>query len=198
MPENLTHFEFDITRSEREKLNGHKSITIWITGLSGAGKSTIANRLESKLFKAGIKTMLLDGDNIRSGLNSDLGFSTTDREENIRRIGETAKLLMDSGSVVIASFISPLIENRTTIKDIVGEENFVEIYVNTPLDSCIKRDNKGLYAKAILGDIDDFTGISAPYQPPSNSDFEISFESSDYEEKLKAIISKIKTSISYK
>lgn len=198
MSKNLTHFKFDITREKREELAGHKSLAIWITGLSGAGKSTIADRLETALNKSQIKTMLLDGDNIRSGLNSDLGFSVKDREENIRRIGETAKLLMDSGSVVLASFISPLNTNRTAITNIVGANNYIEIYVNTPLESCIKRDSKGLYAKAISGEINDFTGISSPYETPSNADFEISFESPDYESKLNEIIRKIKTSISYK
>lgn len=196
MAKNLTKFQFDTNRQKREMLNEHRSILIWITGLSGAGKSTIANKLETKLHDEGMRTMLLDGDNVRSGLNADLGFSKKDREENIRRLGEMAKILMDAGNIVLASFISPLNENRETIKQIVGTKNYIEVYANTSIESCIQRDNKGLYAKAISGELTDFTGISAPYEPPVNPDFQISFEDAEYIKKLDEIIESIKAKIS--
>jgi len=143
---------------------------IWLTGLSGSGKSTIANELELMLVDRGIQVYVLDGDNIRSGLNSDLTFSDEDRKENIRRIAEVAKLFSDSGAITIAAFISPFKEEREKAKQIIGEENFIEVHVNTPLDVCESRDVKGLYAKARTGEIPNFTGIDSPYEAPNRPD----------------------------
>lgn len=161
-----------VTRAQREKLNGHKAITLWMTGLSGSGKSTIADLLEQKLLIVGIHTLILDGDNVRLGLCKDLGFSLEDRRENIRRVAETARLLNDAGVVVIAAFISPLRIDREMARQIIGN-SFREIYVNAPLEICIKRDVKGIYQKALRGEIREFTGISSPYEPPLHPDIEI-------------------------
>jgi len=170
---NLTKVDFQISRNEKEQLNGHKSFVIWLTGLSGSGKSTIANALEAELFKKQIHTFCLDGDNTRLGINKDLGFSTADRTENIRRVAEMAKLFLESGTVVITSFISPLISDREMAKNIIGKEDFIEVYINCPLEVCEYRDVKGLYAKARKGEIKDFTGIDAPYEIPLSPNIEI-------------------------
>ena len=165
-----------IRKEERNKLNGHKSIIIWFTGLSGSGKSTIADRLDQILYAEGIHTYVLDGDNVRDGLNKGLGFSDADRNENLRRVAEVAKIMVDAGIVVLSAFVSPLINDRTLVKDIVGETNFVEIFVNTSLEECERRDVKGLYKKARAGEISNFTGISAPYESPINPAIEIKTE----------------------
>ncbi len=164
---------FNVEREDRSKLNGHNSIVLWFTGLSGSGKSTLANMVEKKLYNLGVHTYSLDGDNIRGGLNRNLGFSREDREENLRRIAEVAKLFVDSGCVVIASFISPLESDRTFVKEIIGAKDFLEVFVNTPLEICEKRDVKGLYKKARAGEIKNFTGIDAPYEAPQSADIEI-------------------------
>ncbi len=164
---------FNVDREDRSKLNGHNSIVLWFTGLSGSGKSTLANMVEKKLYNLGVHTYSLDGDNIRGGLNRNLGFTREDREENLRRIAEVAKLFVDSGCVVIASFISPLESDRTFVKEIIGEKDFLEVFVNTPLEICEKRDVKGLYKKARAGEIKNFTGIDAPYEAPQSADIEI-------------------------
>lgn len=158
----------DISRVDRERLNGHQGKVIWFTGLSGSGKSTLANALEIELHKQGKHTYLLDGDNIRLGLSKDLGFSDNDRIENIRRIAEVAKLMMDAGLIVITAFISPFQKDRALAKALSGEDRFVEVYINTPLEICEKRDPKGLYKKARQGQIGNFSGISSPYEPPEN------------------------------
>ena len=189
MPKNLTSFQFEITPKDRINLSGHNSLVIWITGLSGSGKSTLANSIEKQLFEQGVKTMILDGDNVRNGLNNNLGFSIEDRTENIRRIAEISKLLIESGTVVIASFISPFEENRRTVKRIIGENNYFEIYINTSLETCEKRDPKGLYGKARKGEIQDFTGVTSPYETPLNPNFSIDTSSSDYTIKLAELIS---------
>ena len=189
MSKNLTSFQFEITPKDRINLSGHNSLVIWITGLSGSGKSTLANSIEKQLFEQGVKTMILDGDNVRNGLNNNLGFSFEDRTENIRRIAEMSKLLIESGTVVIASFISPFEENRRTVKRIIGENNYFEIYINTSLETCEKRDPKGLYGKARKGEIQDFTGVTAPYETPLNPNFSIDTSSSDYTIKLAELIS---------
>lgn len=165
---NLTWHNMDIDRSLREGQMGQKAATIWLTGLSGAGKSTIANALEKKLFSLGKHTMLLDGDNIRMGLNKNLGFSDTDRIENIRRIAEVAKLMNDAGLIVITSFISPMRLDRRNAKEIIGD-SFMEVYVSTPIEECEARDVKGLYRKARNGEIANFTGITSPYEIPENA-----------------------------
>lgn len=165
---NIHSQSFAINRQKRNHLFGHRSFVIWFTGLSGAGKTTLANQLEQELFKANIHTYTLDGDNIRNGLCKDLDFSTAGRQENIRRIGEVARLMMDAGLVVIASFISPFEKDRKQVKELIGEENFIEIHVSTNLETCEKRDVKGLYAKARKGEIQSFTGINSPYEIPKN------------------------------
>ncbi|MFT5719704.1 MAG: bifunctional enzyme CysN/CysC [Oleiphilaceae bacterium] len=159
------------SRSDRRKLNGHKGLVIWITGLSGAGKSTLANALEIKLYEQNKHTYILDGDNIRLGLNKDLGFSDDERKENIRRTAETAKLMLDAGLVVITATISPFRSERLMAKEIIGVDNFIEIFINTSLAVCEKRDPKGLYKKARLGLLPNMTGIQSPYEEPINADF---------------------------
>jgi bifunctional enzyme CysN/CysC len=155
-----------VGRAERERLNGHKPAVLWFTGLSGSGKSTIANLVERELHERGIRTFLLDGDNVRHGLNRDLGFSDAERVENIRRVGEVAKLFVEAGTIVLCSFISPFRAERQMVRELFAEGEFLEIYVDTSLDDCIKRDPKGLYVKALNGQIANFTGVSSPYEPP--------------------------------
>lgn len=162
-----------VVRRQRERQNGHRSFILWFTGLSGAGKSTLANRVEELLFQRGCRTYVLDGDNVRHGLCGDLGFSMEDRRENIRRIGETAKLFMDAGVIVLTAFISPFREDRETVRALAETGDFIEVYCNTPLHVCEQRDTKGLYGKARRGEIADFTGISSPYEVPQNPDIEV-------------------------
>jgi adenylylsulfate kinase len=166
MTTNLVEHKHKVTKEDRQSLLKQKSPVIWLTGLSGSGKSTIANELAIKLQQEGKLAYILDGDNVRMGLNKDLGFSNDDRKENIRRIAEVAKLLSDTGVIVITAFISPFREERSSAKDIIGRDNFIEVYVNAPLDICEDRDPKGLYKKARLGEIPMFTGIDSPYEEP--------------------------------
>jgi len=169
--QNVHRQELSITREDREHLNGHKGKVIWFTGLSGSGKSTIANALEKELHTKGKRTYILDGDNIRRGLNKDLGFTNADRVENIRRIAEVAKLMIDSGLVVITAFISPFRAEREMARELIGTPNFVEVFMDTPLAVCEQRDPKGLYKKARSGKLPNMTGINSPYEPPLNPDF---------------------------
>jgi adenylylsulfate kinase len=162
-----------INKTNRELLNGHKSILLWLTGLSGAGKSTIANALEVKLHQKKIRTYLLDGDNIRHGINKDLGFSLQDRKENIRRIGEIGKLFIDAGIVVLVAAISPFRKDRNFVRNLLGNDEFIEIYIKCPIEVCEQRDPKGLYKKAKSGQIKDFTGINQPYEEPMNPEITI-------------------------
>jgi len=157
-----------VQRTEREAGNGHRAGVVWLTGLSGSGKSTIATAVERELFAAGHFVVLLDGDNVRTGLCGDLGFSLEDRKENIRRIAETAKLFVAAGAQVLCSFVSPTRGIRAMARDIIGVEDFLEVFVNTPLEVCEARDVKGLYAKARAGEIKGFTGIDSPYEAPEN------------------------------
>ena len=173
---NITPHSFSVSKKERNRLNKHQSFLIWFTGLSGSGKSTIADALEKELYKKSIHTYILDGDNIRKGINKNLGFSPDDRTENIRRIAEISNLFIDAGMVVLSAFVSPYKKDRNNIKKIVGKSNFVEIFVNTSLEECERRDVKGLYKKARKGEISDFTGISAPYEAPDTPDLEIKTE----------------------
>lgn len=159
---------FTITKEQRRSLHGHNSLVLWFTGLSGSGKSTIANMVEKQLYEMGISTYILDGDNIRGGLNKDLSFSTDDRKENIRRIGEVAKLFVDSGIVVLATFISPYSADRQQVRKMLLPEEFIEIYVKCSLEECENRDPKGLYKKVRKGEIKEFTGISSLYEEPVN------------------------------
>jgi len=163
---NIYWHQGNITPEDRERLNGHKGVCIWYTGLSGSGKSTIAMRVEEKLFEHGIRTFVLDGDNVRHGLNKNLGFSPEDRTENIRRIGEVSKLFVDAGVVVCTAFISPYREDRDNVRALLKEGEFIEVFVDATLETCEERDPKGLYKKALAGEIKEFTGISAPYEEP--------------------------------
>lgn len=167
---NIVRHDFHLDRQRRAQHKGHKGLVIWFTGLSGSGKSTLANALEQRLHQEGIHTYTLDGDNIRMGLNGDLGFAPEDRTENIRRIGHVADLMCDAGLVVLSAFVSPYRQDRNAIKDIVGPNDFVEVFVDTPLEVCEARDVKGLYAKAREGLIKDFTGVNAPYEAPIAAD----------------------------
>ncbi|CAM3922337.1 adenylyl-sulfate kinase [Xenorhabdus thuongxuanensis] len=164
--ENIVWHSHVLDRVQRESVNGHPALVIWFTGLSGSGKSTLAGALEQALFVRGIKTYLLDGDNVRHGLCSDLGFSEIDRQENIRRVGEVAKLMVDAGLVVLTAFISPHRAERQKIRNLIEEGRFIEVYVDTPLEICELRDPKGLYKKARAGELHNFTGIDADYEAP--------------------------------
>ena len=157
-----------MTRQDKERLLGQRGMMIWFTGLSGSGKSTIALGVEQELHRRGILCRILDGDNIRTGINAGLGFSAEDRRENIRRIAEVGKLFVDTGIVTLAAFVSPTEEYRTLARDIIGAEDFKEVYVSTPLEECERRDVKGLYARARRGEVKDFTGISAPFEVPAH------------------------------
>jgi adenylylsulfate kinase len=162
-----------VTRADREKLNGHKGCTVWLTGLSGSGKSTIAVDLEKRLAERGVRAYILDGDNVRHGLNKNLGFSPADRTENIRRIGEVAKLFTNAGVVTITAFISPYRADRDQVRAIMDDGDFIEVHVDCPVETCEERDVKGLYKKARAGEIPEFTGISAPYEAPDKPELVI-------------------------
>jgi len=167
---NIQWQKLTVTRAERAEIKGHRGCCLWFTGLSGAGKSAVANQLEKSLFASGVHTYLLDGDNVRHGLNRDLGFTDADRVENIRRVAEVAKLMVDAGLVTIVSFISPFRAERRFARELFEDGEFIEVYVDTPLAVCEARDPKGLYRKARAGEIANFTGISLPYEPPLTPD----------------------------
>ncbi len=185
--QNVHRQALSISREDRERLNGHPSKVIWFTGLSGSGKSTIANALEKELHAQGRRTYILDGDNIRQGLNKDLGFTDADRVENIRRVAEVAKLMMDAGLIVMTAFISPFRAEREMARDLIGAEHFLEVFVDTPLEVCEQRDPKGLYKKARLGLLPNLTGINSPYEPPRTPDYTLSHGSQSLDE----VISKL-------
>jgi adenylylsulfate kinase len=180
--------EGSIRKEDRQRLSGHRPAIIWFTGLSGSGKSTLANRLEETLFERCIRTYLLDGDNVRTGLNKDLGFTLEDREENIRRIGEVAKLFVDAGIVLITAFISPYKKDRQFVRSLVGENEFVEIYVRCPLEICEQRDVKGLYKKAKQGILKNFTGIDDVYEAPDNPEVVIETDKMSLDEGVRRIM----------
>jgi len=167
---NIYPFKTKVSRAQREQLQQQRAVLIWFTGLSGSGKSTLAVQLEALLHAKGFKTYLLDGDNIRSGLNKDLSFSDADRVENIRRIAEVSSLMLDAGTIVLSAFISPFRIDREHVKQIVGIESYIEVFVDTPLEVCEQRDVKGLYKKARAGEVKNFTGIDSPYERPDNPD----------------------------
>ena len=192
MEENIIRHNYSVNREDRRANLGQNSFLMWFTGLSGSGKSTIANALEHKLHELGYKTYALDGDNIRKGINKGLTFSPEDRTENIRRIAEVAHLLVDSGIIVLAAFVSPYKKDRENIRRIVGNDNFVEIFVNTSLEECERRDVKGLYKKARAGEIKDFTGVNAPYESPESPDIEIITDDLSLEQCVEAVFEKIK------
>ena len=180
--------EHKIKRSDREKLKNQRGCVLWLTGLSGCGKSTIANMLEERLNGKGYHTYLLDGDNIRHGLSRGLGFSEEDRLENIKRVAEAAKLFVDAGIIVIASFISPLKKHRQTAKEIIGSGEFVEIFIDTPFHECVNRDAKGWYKRALNGEIESYTGVDSPYEKPEKPDVHIKADAINAEEGVGRII----------
>ena len=177
-------FDSMLTREEKEGMLNQNGLVLWMTGLSGSGKSTLAKGLEKKLYQEGILTKLLDGDNLRTGLNTDLGFSEEDRTENIRRVAETAKLFMNCGIVTICSFVSPTLKIRKMAKEIIGDRDYFEVYVHASFEECAKRDVKGLYEKAIRGEIKDFTGLDAPFDESENPFVKIDTEKESVEDSL--------------
>ena len=191
---NTEQYNFKIDQKSRNNLNKHNSFVVWFTGLSGSGKSTICNSLEELLNSKKVNTFTLDGDSVRNGLNKDLGFSDKDRSENIRRVAEVSKILMNAGNVVLASFITPFQKDRDIVKEIIGENNYIEVFVNTSLEKCIKRDPKGLYKKSKSGLIKSMTGIDSKYEIPNSFDIEIS-ESSTLEETIETIYALIKNKL---
>ena len=197
MKENIISHNYQVSKTDRREKNKHNSFLIWFTGLSGSGKSTIANIVEQELYKLGIKTYTLDGDNIRKGINNDLTFAPEDRSENIRRIAEIGSLMVDAGLVTLAAFVSPYKKDRANVKKIIKDVNFVEVFINTSLEECEKRDVKGLYKKARAGEIKNMTGISAPYEAPENPDIEIKTEEKTVEEAVQEIINHIKHKLKY-
>ncbi len=184
----LIPHHYEIKPADRSRLKGHSPVLIWFSGLSGSGKSTIADRLESILNSKGCHTMNLDGDALRLGLNNDLGFSDADRTENIRRIAEVAKLMTDAGLIVLAAFVSPFEKDRQLVKQTLGADRFIEIHVSTPLETCEQRDVKGLYAKARRGEIPNFTGISSAYESPVNPDLRIDTTQTSIEEAVDQLL----------
>ena len=188
MSENIIRHTHPISKSDRLKNNGHQAKVIWLVGLSGSGKSTLAGNIETVLHQKGYKTYLLDGDNVRLGLNNDLGFSSKDRTENIRRIAEVARLFNEAGIIVLSAFISPLESDRNQARELIGVENFIEIFVHCPLHICEKRDVKGLYAKARKGLLPNFTGIDAPFENPRQPDLTISTEAEAPAASLKKLL----------
>ena len=167
---NIIYHHATVTRERRNQLNNHKSVVLWFTGLSGSGKSTMSHALEERLFNKGCRTFVLDGDNVRHGLNSNLGFSNKDRKENIRRIGEVSKLMMEAGFIIMTAFISPFREDRIAVRNLIPNGDFIEIYCKASLETCEARDVKGLYKRARAGEIKNYTGIRYPYEVPENAD----------------------------
>jgi adenylylsulfate kinase len=193
---NIFPIQTKVSQSQRQELLTQKAKLIWFTGLSGSGKSTLAVQLEAVLYQKGYKTYLLDGDNIRAGINKDLSFTDTDRIENIRRIGEVSKLMLDSGIIVLSAFISPFQSDRDRVKKIVGSENYIEVFVDTPLEVCEQRDVKGLYKKARAGEIKNFTGIDSAYEIPTRPDIIIPTHTMNVNDSLDLLLSVIEPKIS--
>lgn len=189
---NITWHDSKVTKEERQKLNQHKSAVLWFTGLSGSGKSTLSVELEKELHAQGVHTYRLDGDNVRHGLNNNLGFSPEDRTENIRRIGEVGKLMVDAGLITLTAFISPYREDRDNVREILDEKEFIEVYVKCSVEACEARDPKGLYKKARAGEIKGFTGIDAPYEEPENPELTIETDKQPLKECVQAIIDHLK------
>ena len=189
---NVKYHQGTVTKERRNKTNNHQSMVIWFTGLSGSGKSTLAHALEEKLFNLGCKTFVLDGDNVRHGLNSNLGFSEADRAENIRRISEVSKLMLDAGLIVMTAFISPFKKDRDEARSLILHDNFIEIYCKASLEVCESRDIKGLYKLARLGEIKNYTGIDSPYEVPENPKLIIDTDKESIEDALAIILSYLK------
>lgn len=186
--QNITWHDSEVTKTERQAQNGHKSVVLWFTGLSGSGKSTISVALEKALFERRIHAYRLDGDNIRHGLNNNLGFSPEDRKENIRRIGEVSKLLADAGLITLTAFISPYREDRDRVREILEDGEFIEVYAKASVETCEQRDPKQLYKKARAGEIKNFTGIDAPYEAPEYAEIVVDTETTSVEEAVQQIL----------
>ena len=190
---NIIYHAASVTRERRNQLNNHKSVVIWFTGLSGSGKSTLAHSVEEILFSKGCRTYVLDGDNVRHGLTSNLGFSNEDRKENIRRIGEVTKLMMEAGLIILTAFISPFREDRIAVRNLISDGDFIEIYCKASLETCEARDLKGLYKRARLGEIKNYTGINSPYEIPDNPELIIDTDKEVLEESVSKIVSFLQT-----
>jgi len=189
---NTFYHNATVTRKRRNQLNKHKSAVIWFTGLSGSGKSTLAHSVEEELYRLGCRTFVLDGDNVRHGLSSNLTFSDDDRKENIRRIGEVANLMMEAGVIAMTAFISPFKEDRNLVRQLLTQDDFIEIYCNASLEACESRDVKGLYKRARAGAIKNYTGIDSPYEAPDNPELVINTESESLEESVAKVIDFLK------
>ncbi len=189
---NVVYHQSTVSREKRNQLNGHKSVVIWFTGLSGSGKSTLAHAVEEKLFNKDCRTFVLDGDNVRHGLSFNLGFSDDDRKENIRRIGEVAKLMTEAGVIIIAAFISPFKKDRNMVRNLMPHGDFIEIYCKASLKLCESRDVKGLYKKARAGEIKNYTGIDSPYEQPGSPELVINTEKESLEESTKRVVEFLK------
>jgi adenylylsulfate kinase len=186
---NIIYHQASVTRQRRNKLNNHRSIVLWFTGLSGSGKSTLAHALEEKLFLKGCRTFVLDGDNVRHGLNYNLDFSETGRTENIRRISEVSKLMLESGLIVMTAFISPINKDRSDARKLISNDDFIEIYCKASLETCETRDVKGLYKRARAGEIKNYTGIDSPYEVPENPELTIDTDNQSLEGSVSTILS---------
>jgi adenylylsulfate kinase len=194
---NIVQHHYKITQEGRKSLLNQNPVILWFTGLSGSGKSTLADRVEQELFSKGFKTYLLDGDNIRHGLNQNVDFSAEGRKENIRRIGEVAKLFTDAGIITLTAFVSPFREDRLLVRNLVKKGEFIEIFVSCPLKICETRDVKGLYKKARAGEIPDFTGITSPFEEPVNAEITVQTDKMDIEECVELILQKILPAVTY-
>ncbi|WP_010531889.1 adenylyl-sulfate kinase [Lentibacillus jeotgali] len=190
--ENIVWHDSKVTKEDRWQLNHHKSAVIWFTGLSGSGKSTISVELEKELYNQGVRTYRLDGDNIRHGLNKNLGFSPEDRKENIRRIGEVSKLMVEAGLFTLSAFISPYREDRDDVRELMEDGEFIEVFVDASVETCESRDPKGLYKKARAGEIKGFTGIDAPYEAPVNPEVTVDTDKQSLEESVQTIVAHLK------
>ena len=192
---NLKTQSYKINRTDFEKRNQHRGFALWFVGLSGSGKSTLANGLQAKLFENGFNTIVLDGYNTRLGINKDLGFSDIDRNENIRRVAEISKLFIETGHIVINAFISPFEINRTLARNIISNEDFIEVYIDSSIATCEKRDTKGLYKKARAGEVNDFTGISSPFEAPKKPDIEVKTDEQTPEESINYLFEQLKSKL---
>ena len=195
--ENVVWHAHPVTQQQREQHHGHRGVVLWFTGLSGSGKSTVAGALEEALHERGVSTYLLDGDNVRHGLCSDLGFSDEDRKENIRRVGQVARLMTDAGLIVLASFISPFRADRQLVRNILPAGQFIEVFMDVPLDTCRRRDPKGLYARAERGEIRQFTGIDSPYEPPENAEITVDTTAMSATEAAERIVAWLEGELDY-
>lgn len=190
---NVVWHHATVTRQRREELHGHKSVVLWFTGLSASGKSTLAHAVEEALHQQACRTFVLDGDNVRHGLNRDLGFSIEDRDENLRRVGETAKLFLEAGTIVLAAFISPLQREREMVRSLMPHGDFFEIYCEAPIEVCEQRDPKGLYGRARKGEIKEFSGISSPYEPPVKPELKVNTVEESLEDSVQMVLNMLKS-----